>query len=156
MVEAGINPWRRVLERRAEFDRLRAFGTSPKDAARQVGVHIRTAIDWDLGMRRSNGLRIDSDDRAMGYNKDVITYDNRRARLATILPAHLRGSLTWDQCSKKNTNGLLCQYFTKSTDLSVYWLEDLEDVAQELNARPPHTLSWDIPAEWFHDLMIPT
>ena len=84
MVEAGINPRRRGLERRAEFDRLRATGTSRKDAARHVGVHIRTAIDWDLGMRRSNGFRIDSGDRAMGYNKEVITYDNRRARLTAI------------------------------------------------------------------------
>lgn len=84
LVEAGINPRRRGLERRAEFDRLRSTGTSRKDAARQVGVHIRTAIDWDLGMRRSNGLRLNADDRAMGYNREVITYDNRRTRLAAI------------------------------------------------------------------------
>lgn len=84
MVEAGINPRRRELERRAVFDRLRAARTSPKDAARQVGVHVRTAIDWDLGMRRSNGLRIDSGGRILGYNKDVTTLNNRRARLAAI------------------------------------------------------------------------
>jgi IS30 family transposase len=84
MVEAGINPRRRGIERRAKFDQLRTSGTSRKDTAREVGVHLRTAIDWDLGMRRSNGLRIDSDDRAMGYNKDVTTHDNRRARLAAI------------------------------------------------------------------------
>ena len=82
------------------------------------------------------------------------------------LPAHLRGSLTWDQgaemakhqafsittnmdvyfCdparprqrgSNENTNGLLCPYFPKGTDLNAYAPEDLEHVAQELNARPP-------------------
>ena len=84
MVEAGVNPRRRGLQRRAEFDRLRASGMSRKDAARHVGVHIRTAIDWDNGMRRSNGLRLDQDGRIMGYNKDVTTLNSQRTRLAAI------------------------------------------------------------------------
>lgn len=84
-------------------------------------------------------------------------------RTMSELPAHLRGSLTWDQgaemaehdafriatdidvffCdpgspwqrgSNENTNGLLRQYFPKGTDLSAYAPEDLELVAQQLNA----------------------
>ena len=101
------------------------------------------------------------------------------------LPAHLRGSLTWDQgvemakhkafsiatdmdvylCdprspwqrgTNENTNGLLRQYFPKGTDLTIYSPEDLEHVAQELNARPRKTLNWNTPAQSLRDLLIPS
>lgn len=51
------------------------------------------------------------------------------------------------------TRGVLRQYFPKSTDLSTYGLEDLERVAQELNARPRKTLGWGTPAERIRDLL---
>lgn len=92
------------------------------------------------------------------------------------LPPQLRRSLTWDQgkelalhaevatvlgmpvffCeahspwqrpSNENTNGLLRQYFPKSTDLRVHDRARLDAVAAELNERPRKTLGWDNPAD---------
>ena len=103
----------------------------------------------------------------------------------STLPSHLRGSLTWDQGAEmaqhkafsiatdmdvyfcdpaspwqrgpnENTNGLLRQYFPKGTDPNDYGPEDLEHVAQELNARPRKTLNWNTPAEQLRDLLIPS
>ena len=98
------------------------------------------------------------------------------AATITTLPEQLRRSLTWDQgtemaqhadlriqaglpvyfcdphspwqrCSNENTNGLLRQYFPRSTDLARHNAEDLAAVAATLNSRPRKTLGWRTPAE---------
>ena len=111
--------------------------------------------------------------------RDTEAVRNAVAAQVMRLPQELRKSLTWDQgkemashlqftldtsmavyfCdphspwqrgSNENTNGLLRQYFPKSTELQGYSQEHLDEVARELNGRPRQTLGWTKPSEVFN------
>jgi IS30 family transposase len=58
---------------RAEYDRLRAAGVRRRDAAAQVGVHERTARDWDHGIRKIGDARLHVDGRRIDYKTGVTT-----------------------------------------------------------------------------------
>ena len=114
----------------------------------------------------------------------LAVHDELLKAIAT-LPQQLRRSLTWDQgtelarhaeitlasglaiyfCdphspwqrgSNENTNGLLRQYFPKSTDLSVHSAARLAAIAAELNGRPRKTLGWRSPSTALDQLLVAT
>lgn len=58
----------------------------------------------------------------------------------------------WQRPSNENTNGLLRNYFPKSSNLRAYTAEDLTRVSDELNQRPRKTLHWQTPHELFATL----
>jgi IS30 family transposase len=118
----------------------------------------------------------------LGNDASTETVTAKIAEQIVRLPEHLRLSLTWDQgremarhvdftvatgvrvyfCdphspwqrgSAENTNGLLRQYFPKSTDLAVHGQVELDRVAAELNGRPRQTLGWMTPAEKMAQLL---
>ena len=75
---AGLRSREGVVHRaghpgRVEYDRLRSSGTSRREAAAAVGVHVRTARDWDRGVRKLNGRRLYPDGRMVDYARGTIT-----------------------------------------------------------------------------------
>jgi transposase, IS30 family len=60
----------------------------------------------------------------------------------------------WQRGTNENTNGLLRQYFPKSSDLSAHSAADLDWVAAELNDRPRKRLGFHKPDELIGHLLL--
>ncbi|MGH3379914.1 MAG: IS30 family transposase [Actinoallomurus sp.] len=61
-----------------------------RDAAAQVGVNVRTARDWDQGIRKIGNVRLHADGRRIDYKTGVITYaDTSRPPAVSALEADL-------------------------------------------------------------------
>ena len=59
----------------------------------------------------------------------------------------------WQRGSNENTNGLLRQYFPKSSDLAIHTARDSSAVADRLNNRPRKRHGWRTPAEIYSQHM---
>ncbi|GIF44237.1 IS30 family transposase [Actinoplanes xinjiangensis] len=142
-----------------------------------MGAHNRTAIGTLVERTTRYVLLVH-----LPQGRNAAHFRDRLITTFSALPAGLRQSLAWDQgvemgrhaeftaatstpvyfCdpaspwqrgSNENTNGLLRQYFPKSSDLSMHTAEDLTAVATELNNRPRKILDWDTPAQRFTRLL---
>jgi len=141
-----------------------------------VGPHHRSAIGT-LVERQTRYVKL----LHLPTLNSIAVHDALVGRLSE-LPPTLRRTLTWDQGTEmakhldvttatgtkvyfcdaaspwqrgtnENTNGLLRQYFPKSTDLSVHRPSDLARVEAELNRRPRVTLNDRSPTDLFSVLL---
>jgi IS30 family transposase len=87
VTQAGIDVKLTQRARRAEYFRLRADAVPRKEAARRVGLNIRTAVDWDQGIRHADNRRVLSDGRIIDYNKSVTALSDSHIRFT---PAQLK------------------------------------------------------------------
>jgi len=103
---------------------IEVFNALPED--------LRRSLCWDQGSE-------------MAHHHDV-------ARATSMPVFFCHPGRPWERPSNENTNGLLRDYFPKSTDLRVHSPEDLRRVVDELNRRPRKALNWQSPQQVFDTL----
>jgi transposase, IS30 family len=91
--------------------------------------------------------------RSLTWDQGIEMARHHEFSAATTMPVYFcEPRSPWQRGTNENTNGLLRQYFPKSTDLSVYTPDDLQRVADELNERPRKSLGWRSPSVVFASL----
>lgn len=103
------------------------------EAMSRLPQTLRKTMTWDQGSEMANHVQI-----AEATDLDIYFCDPHSP---------------WQRGTNENTNGLLRQYFPKSTDLSVYAPDYLEHVAKKLNNRPRKRLGFKTPAEALDELL---
>jgi IS30 family transposase len=96
-------------------------------AVLRLPQQLRRSLTWDHGREMAEHVQFTIDSGVQVYFCDP------RSR--------------WQRGSNENTNGLLRQYLSKSSDLRRFDQAALDAIAAELNGRPRQTLGFKTPSE---------
>lgn len=94
---------------------------------------LRLTLTWDQGIEMANHAQISAATELQVYFCDPHS--------------------PWQRGTNENTNGLLRQYFPKSTDLSVFPADYLDYVALQLNTRPRKRHGFKTPAQILDEIL---
>ena len=125
-----------LVERKSRFVMLAGLPGAPTadvvadalaDAITRLPGRLRRSLTWDQGKEMA---------------------EHARFSVAAGVPVYFCDPHSpWQRGSNENTNGLLRQYFPRSTDFRALTQRDLDAVAAELNDRPRQTLGWKSPCQ---------
>jgi IS30 family transposase len=125
-----------LVERRSRFVMLvalpgghgaEAVADALSEAVITLPAQLRRSLTWDQGKEMA---------------------EHARFSVATGVPVYFCDPHSpWQRGSNENTNGLLRQYFPRSTDFKAVTQSHLDQVAAELNDRPRQTLKWKSPCQ---------
>ena len=124
-----------LVERHTRFAML--IKVQGKDSAEVVGALSKHVRKLPRELRRS-----------LTWDRGKEMAEHKNFTIATDVQVYFCDPCSpWQRGSNENTNGLLRQYFSKGTDLSVYSQSYLNRIALRLNQRPRKTLGFESPAD---------
>jgi IS30 family transposase len=104
---------------------------------RRVPEELRKTLTWDQGSEMAQHARF-----TLATDCQVFFCDPHSP---------------WQRGSNENTNGLLRQYFPRSsTDFRTISQDELDIVARQVNGRPRETLGWKTPAQALNEFLVAT
>jgi transposase, IS30 family len=135
-----------------------AIGTLVERSTRFVMlIHLpgrRTAVEFYQALTPTIAALPDQLRRSLTWDNGKEMGMHRRISMEAGMPIYFADPHSpWQRGSNENTNGLLRQYFPKSTSLRRYGPDHLAAVARELNGRPRKTLDYRTPAEALNDIL---